>query len=159
MTVVVMSGQLPTYRQPLTKGHVRRDLARGGILLDWINERYPATDEPTEHQLDVFCAALLGEVLQPPQDLVSQVARWVQTHLDQDVSLDDLAAHVGLSRYHFLRRFRAETGTTPMRFVRRKRIARLSPVTLDNLPLQLIADQVGLFRLTIYVDWSSKKPV
>jgi AraC-like DNA-binding protein/mannose-6-phosphate isomerase-like protein (cupin superfamily) len=146
MTVVTMTGNLPEHTPPhLLRGHVQNDLARGGIILDWMNERYPAVDETADHQLDLYCATLLGEMSQPPNDLVTRVAQWVQTHLDESLSLDDLAAHVGLSRYHFLRRFRAATGSTPMRFVRRKRIAQACHLLRSSmLSLQHIAEQVGV---------------
>ena len=37
-------------------------------------------------------------------------------------TIDDLAAEAGLSRYHFARRFRDETGQTPWRFVQEARV-------------------------------------
>ena len=43
----------------------------------------------------------------------------IQTHLDQDLSLDLLADEVGLSKYHFHRLFRTVTGETPKSYVDR----------------------------------------
>jgi AraC family transcriptional regulator len=48
----------------------------------------------------------------------------VQEHLRDKLSLAELAAAVSLSRYHFARRFRKSTGTTPHEFVMRQRIER-----------------------------------
>ena len=45
-------------------------------------------------------------------------------HLQDTISLDDLAATVALSRYHFTRRFRRTTGVTPHEFVLRQRVER-----------------------------------
>ncbi|MEI4277852.1 helix-turn-helix domain-containing protein [Klenkia terrae] len=46
----------------------------------------------------------------------------VREHLADPLTLAELAAVAGLSPWHFLRVFRAETGTTPMRFVAAARL-------------------------------------
>jgi AraC family transcriptional regulator len=48
---------------------------------------------------------------------VTRTLRYVEAHSAEDCSLDTLAAHAGLSRFHFLRLFRAMTGQTPRQFV------------------------------------------
>ncbi|MGH3629867.1 MAG: helix-turn-helix domain-containing protein, partial [Sciscionella sp.] len=52
------------------------------------------------------------------------VRDYVQAHLGENLALDDLAASVALSRYHFIRRFRQSTGTTPHEFVLQQRVER-----------------------------------
>jgi AraC family transcriptional regulator len=52
------------------------------------------------------------------------VRDYVQAHLGESITLDDLAGAAGLSRYHFARRFRVSTGTTPHDYVLRQRVAR-----------------------------------
>jgi AraC family transcriptional regulator len=53
-----------------------------------------------------------------------QVENFIRTHLRENISLDDLAGAAGLSRYHFARRFRQTTGTSPHEFVLQQRVAR-----------------------------------
>jgi AraC family transcriptional regulator len=48
----------------------------------------------------------------------------IQTHLDQDLSLDLLADEVQLSKYHFHQLFRRVTGETPKSYVDRLRLER-----------------------------------
>ena len=48
----------------------------------------------------------------------------IQTHLDQDLSLDLLADEVQLSKYHFHQLFRRVTGETPKCYVDRLRLER-----------------------------------
>ncbi len=48
----------------------------------------------------------------------------IQTHLDQDLSLDMLADEVGLSKFHFHQLFRKTTGETPKSYVDRLRLER-----------------------------------
>lgn len=50
------------------------------------------------------------------------VRDYIREHLDQKLSLEDMAASVGLSRFHFCRRFRQSTGFSPYDFVIRQRI-------------------------------------
>ena len=52
------------------------------------------------------------------------IREYIHEHLQENMSLDDLAGSVGLSRYHFARRFRQSTGTTPHEFVIQQRIDR-----------------------------------
>lgn len=49
---------------------------------------------------------------------------YVQTHLEQDLSLDTLAARVGFSSYHFHRIFREIIGEPVKEYVRRLRLER-----------------------------------
>ena len=47
---------------------------------------------------------------------------WALAHLDQRLSVDDLAAHARMSRRNFTRRFAEVTGTTPARWVLAQRL-------------------------------------
>jgi AraC family transcriptional regulator len=48
----------------------------------------------------------------------------IESRLDSDLTLQELAAEIGYSRSHFLRMFRATTGMTPHRYVLKRRIER-----------------------------------
>lgn len=50
-----------------------------------------------------------------------RVREFVEVHVGEVRALDELAEVAGLSRYHFARRFRDETGEAPWAFVRRVR--------------------------------------
>jgi AraC family transcriptional regulator len=64
--------------------------------------------------------------------------------LARRINLDDLARSAGLSRFHFVRAFRAASCTTPARWLRHQRlqVARTLLLTTDQ-PLRSIAPQVG----------------
>ncbi|MFE1995437.1 GlxA family transcriptional regulator [Streptomyces parvulus] len=51
-----------------------------------------------------------------------ELQQWITEHPGADLGVDALAARAGLSPRHFARAFRAETGTTPGRFVDRTRL-------------------------------------
>ena len=55
---------------------------------------------------------------------LSRVTDYVEAHLSGELSLNDLAGVSALSRYHFIRAFKATTGVTPFRYVTSRRVAR-----------------------------------
>ncbi|MBN9102241.1 MULTISPECIES: AraC family transcriptional regulator [unclassified Pseudonocardia] len=72
------------------------------------------------------------------------VRDYIQQHLGESLSLDDLAGVVGLSRYHFARRFRASTGAPPHEFLLRQRVERARALLeRTNSPLLDIACVCG----------------
>ena len=46
-----------------------------------------------------------------------RAARYIDSHYHESCSLDELAAHAGMSPFHFLRVYRRVTGQTPHRHV------------------------------------------
>jgi AraC family transcriptional regulator len=55
---------------------------------------------------------------------LARVQELIESRLDADLPLQELAAAVGYSRGHFLRAFRATTGVTPHRYLLNQRIER-----------------------------------
>lgn len=73
-----------------------------------------------------------------------RVERYVRSHLDADLSLDDLAQEVGLSKYHFARRFKERIGQSPYQFVIYERVRRArSLLRKTTRSLARIAFDVG----------------
>jgi transcriptional regulator GlxA family with amidase domain len=52
----------------------------------------------------------------------SELTTWIHTHLNEDLSVEALAARACLCPRHFSRRFRADVGTSPADFVERLRL-------------------------------------
>jgi transcriptional regulator GlxA family with amidase domain len=48
---------------------------------------------------------------------------WMDEHLAERITVEDMARHAGYSPRSFARRFRAETGTTPMQWLIARRVA------------------------------------
>ncbi|MDX3076778.1 GlxA family transcriptional regulator [Streptomyces sp. MI02-7b] len=49
---------------------------------------------------------------------------WMEEHCDRELSLEDIAAHAGTSARTLNRRFREQTGTTPLQWLHRARVRR-----------------------------------
>lgn len=75
---------------------------------------------------------------------IASTLRYVEAHSDRDCSLRALAAHAGLSRYHFLRLFRATTGQTPHQHVIATRLrAAAAELRETRTPITQIALDAG----------------
>ncbi|MFF4057183.1 GlxA family transcriptional regulator [Streptomyces sp. NPDC001668] len=55
-------------------------------------------------------------------DTVGEVLVWMEQHLDEDVTVEQLAERAHMSPRTFARRFQQETGTTPYRWILRQRV-------------------------------------
>jgi len=72
------------------------------------------------------------------------VTEFIDAHLDQQLSLAQLAQTVALSQYHFARRFREATGTSPHRFVTERRVDRAQRLLTNSaLPISVVANECG----------------
>jgi len=77
-------------------------------------------------------------------NLFADTMAWLQEHLDEAVSVDDLAARAAMSPRTFARRFLAATGTTPYQWLTRERV-RLAQRLLEtsDLPVEVVAARSG----------------
>jgi AraC-like DNA-binding protein len=53
-----------------------------------------------------------------------RVRAYIDDHIGERISLDELACQAGVSRFHFARQFRLSTGESAMEYLRRVRIER-----------------------------------
>jgi AraC family transcriptional regulator len=71
---------------------------------------------------------------------VRRVIDFMTSNIDQDISIDDLAAVACLSPFHFIRMFRTAVGQTPARYLDALRLERAKTLlVLGNAPLVDIA--------------------
>jgi transcriptional regulator GlxA family with amidase domain len=77
-------------------------------------------------------------------DLFVEALGWAQSHLDEAVTVDDLAARSAMSPRTFARRFGETTGTTPYRWLLRQRVERAQRLLeTTDLSIDLIATRSG----------------
>ncbi|WP_246642698.1 AraC family transcriptional regulator [Rhizobium croatiense] len=82
--------------------------------------------------MDLALATHLARLLAPHAELCAslddrrlrKVIAYVQEHLNDDISLDQLASEAAMSRYHFARAFKAATGRSPIQYVIDERLDR-----------------------------------
>lgn len=87
-----------------------------------------------------------GSVLEP-------VLRWMQDNADTDLTLKDIAEHAGMSTRTLNRRFREQTGTTPLEWLHRTRIRQAQHLLeATDHAVDRIASQVGFGSPTAFRD-------
>ncbi|MGF1462709.1 MAG: helix-turn-helix domain-containing protein [Maricaulaceae bacterium] len=80
---------------------------------------------------------------QPNADMVAKAKAYLLERQAENVSLDAVARHVGLSKFHFQRRFRAELGLSPHEFVQQARIKQVRDLLKGPASLAEIAVDCG----------------
>jgi transcriptional regulator GlxA family with amidase domain len=80
----------------------------------------------------------------PYRDGLRPVLAWMEQHLDQPQTVDDLARLAAMSPRTLARRFRDVTGTTPLRWLTHQRVARAQELLeATDLPVEVIARRTG----------------
>lgn len=119
------------------------------LMAAWL---YAERDARFRHAAAVrqaFVQSILAEVLAASErgehELIDRVHSFVRDHITERITLDRLARHVQLSKYHFLRTYKRLTGRTPVLDVRMMRLqfARELILTTD-MPLKAVAPRAGL---------------
>lgn len=78
-----------------------------------------------------------------PRD-AKRVLSYIETHLDQDIGLAELASSVSLSAHYFTAAFKSTFGMPPYRYLLRRRVDRAKELLLAaELPAAKIAEKVG----------------
>lgn len=79
------------------------------------------------------------------QSQLQTVLDYIQTHLDRDIALSDVAEVLNLSQYHFCRLFKQSAGLTPHQYLTQCRIDRAKQLLrTTQLTITEIAFAVGL---------------
>ena len=74
---------------------------------------------------------------------ISAVISYINANLNTDLSVDRLAGSVYLSRYHFMRLFKEQTGTTIHAYIREKRLLYASRLIREGTPAGQAAQESG----------------
>ena len=76
--------------------------------------------------------------------LKQRICEYIESHLDEKISLEVLSSMAGLSAYHFARAFRQSLGTPPHGYLVQRRLERVKQMLRESkLPLSEIALATG----------------
>ncbi|MFD1146186.1 GlxA family transcriptional regulator [Saccharothrix hoggarensis] len=93
---------------------------------------------------------------QPPAprgSALEPLLRWMEDNAARDLTLEEIADHAGLSTRTLNRRFREQTGTTPLQWLLRARIRQAQHLLEATAhPVDRIAGQVGFGSSTAFRD-------
>ncbi|GAA1763820.1 GlxA family transcriptional regulator [Streptomonospora arabica] len=89
----------------------------------------------------------------PQGSLLEPLLAWLQDNLATDLTLADIAARAGTSTRTLIRRFRDQTGTTPLQWLHRARIRRAQHLLeTTQHSVERIGGQVGFGSPTAFRD-------
>lgn len=84
-------------------------------------------------------------------DIIHDLMNWIETHLDQPLLLDNVAAKSGYSKWHLQRMFRSTTGHALGSYIRERRLSqaaqalRTTPRPILDIALQFHFDSQPSF--------------
>ncbi|MEU9958110.1 helix-turn-helix domain-containing protein [Streptomyces sp. NPDC050982] len=89
----------------------------------------------------------------PAGTTMEPLLSWLEEHSDRDLTLDDIAARAGMSARTLNRRFREQTGTTPLQWLHLARVRRAQHLLeTTTQPVERIAVQTGFGSPTAFRD-------
>ncbi|MFK4149474.1 GlxA family transcriptional regulator [Streptomyces sp. NPDC004065] len=87
----------------------------------------------------------------PAGATLEPLLRWLEGHCERDLTLEEIAAHAGMSTRTLNRRFREQTGTTPLQWLHRARVRRAQHLLETTpYPVERIAAQTGFGSPTAF---------
>ena len=89
-------------------------------------------------------AQFVERPLPAPDGGLAATRAWMEERLDEQLTVDDMARHAACSPRSFARRFRAETGTTPLQWLIGRRVAEAQRLLEGSeLPVEQVASRAG----------------
>lgn len=102
-------------------------------LVELITHLHPYTQSP-----------LAAKAQSPSQQAALHAKRWIEARVTEKLSLDGIAKHVALDKYHLLRVFKEQFGVPPLQYQRQLRMEQaLKLLQADLLSVAEVAASVG----------------
>jgi AraC-like DNA-binding protein len=76
-------------------------------------------------------------------NLIDGIIDYINNHIDEDITVDELSEQFYLSKFHLLREFKKHTGTTIHRYVVQKKLIQAKELILENIPITDVYKQCG----------------
>lgn len=83
------------------------------------------------------------EPIHPTDKTVLAILTHLENHLTEDLSIDQLAEQFYLSKFHMMRRFRQETGTTIHNYISERRLFLARDMLAQGIPSTEVCYRVG----------------
>ncbi len=129
--------------------------------------KYPGYELMAQSKLTEFIIQLIREShlnRQPEKSMgqnynyVEQAKEYIHHYYNADITLDDLCKELALSRYHFIRIFKAQTGTTPHAYLLDVRLQKaLQHLDNNDYSLDEIATRCGFVNRTHFAQCFKRK--
>lgn len=100
---------------------------------------------------DKYMICIDGDTMKNNDPNMERVKRYIEERYNEPITLEALAKVACLSKYHFCRRFKKETGMTCTRYINWVRIERAKKLLLDrSLTISNVSSDTGFNDLTYF---------
>jgi len=86
-----------------------------------------------------------------PDEAILQAQLWIESNLNKPITIDFLAKKIGMSKRNFMRRFKAATNLTPVKFIQQSRMNVAQDLLQNsNLTIAEIAYRLGISDVSYF---------
>ena len=82
---------------------------------------------------------------------MEEILRYITTHLDEPLAIDDLASRFYISRYYLMHRFKEVTGYTVHQYIRQKRLLLAGEQIRAGMPVMKAAEAAGFSEYSTFL--------
>ncbi len=137
----LMKSLFHTLRQPQRKARILYEIATQHLIVALLNSSAPAISSPKWARGTLSARAL------------RKVLAYIEENLAEEIRLDMIAELAGVSRFHFLRQFKASVGQTPHRYIMQRRMVRARDLLLSSdVPVTEVAIHCGFGDASHFAD-------
>lgn len=102
-------------------------------------------------RLLVYLNKSTNEIAAPSSDVTQKAVEYINRHISENVSIDDICAAIPMSKYHFCRKFKKATGLTVMDYVLQTRIvAAKNMLSSEAFPVSEISGKCGFSSISYF---------
>lgn len=76
-------------------------------------------------------------------NIIDGIINYVNSHIEDQITIDELSEHFFLSKYHLLREFKKHTGTTIHKYIVQKKLISAKKLILSGTPIINVYKQCG----------------
>lgn len=111
---------------------------------------------PDDHRINYLLLRIFSKMFLPEihesSSVITDALNYIHSHYSEDLSLDTIAEHVSLSKYHFSRIFKEETGFSPHSYLTDLRIRQAKLyLTETSHSVEKIAGECGFTSVTHFI--------
>jgi len=109
------------------------------------------------HQLHLILTYLIQQYgdIKPehftPSDAIAEAGQFILRHFTERISVDNLAARVGMDKFKFIRSFKKQMGLTPMSYLLLHRINKSKLLISENMPITGVALETGFYDQSHFI--------
>lgn len=76
-------------------------------------------------------------------NLIDEIIQYINNHIEEDISIDELSEQFYLSKYHLIREFKKHSGTTIHKYIVQKKLIQAKELILSGIPIINVYEQCG----------------